>query len=340
MNMGKVSYKDFQAKVYSSLVRYKKEELKIEEKGISSHGVPHDCLFPEPYCSSEIPLMLYKGIINTVKEIQKCAFAYKPHIAASNHVASSQTACINLFVPILESDYADEIIKKSGICPSNFDHIDRTQLRKGYCFEYWEQNAEGSKGLLGDHTPHAGTDSDVAISYIDKDGNNCLWLIEHKLTEQEFTTCGAYRSDRNPAEMKENCKKCSLSDFYADHNKCHYHKNCGYYYWNIMEQERIKQFYSGQFDKEGCPFRGGMNQLWRNQMMAFELERIGLFKDVYFSVVSHPENTFLDKTMEEYRQLINNSNKFSDFKSKSLVDAAIEFLPDWTDWYKRVYMID
>ena len=32
MNMGKVSYKDFQAKVYSSLVRYKKEELKIEEK--------------------------------------------------------------------------------------------------------------------------------------------------------------------------------------------------------------------------------------------------------------------------------------------------------------------
>ena len=107
-----------------------------------------------------------------------------------------------------------------------------------------------------------------------------------------------------------------------------------------MEQERIKQFYSGQFDKEGCPFRGGMNQLWRNQMMAFELERIGLFKDVYFSVVSHPENTFLDKTMEEYRQLINNSNKFSDFKSKSLVDAAIEFLPDWTDWYKRVYMID
>ena len=110
MNMGKVSYKDFQAKVYSSLVRYKKEELKIEEKGISSQGVLHDCLFPEPYCSSEIPLMLYKGIINTVKEIQKCAFAYKPHIAASNHVASSQTACINLFVPILESDYADEII--------------------------------------------------------------------------------------------------------------------------------------------------------------------------------------------------------------------------------------
>ena len=47
-----------------------------------------------------------------------------------------------------------------------------------------------------------------------------------------------------------------------------------------------------------------------------------------------------NKTMEEYRQLINNSNKFSDFKSKSLVDAAIEFLPDWTDWYKRVYMID
>lgn len=338
--MKKTTYKDFQSKVYGSLIKYKKEELGITERGMSSHGVAHDCLLPEPYRSSDIPVMLYEGIIETVKEIQGGEYAYKPHIAASSHVASSQTACINLFVPIIESAHADEIIRKSGIAPENFDHIDRNKLRKGYCFEYWESKEEGSKGLLGDHTPHAGTDSDVAIAYTDKEGHSCLWLIEHKLTEREFTTCGAYRSKSNPKELKQNCLSSRLEDFYRDHDKCHYHKNCGYYYWKIMEYGNSQQFFDGTYANEGCPFRGGLNQLWRNQMMALELERRGLFKDVFFSVVSHPDNKYLDKSMDEYRKLIKGKPKFSDFKSKSLVDAASDYLPEWANWYRRVYLCE
>lgn len=33
----------------------------------------------------------------------------------------------------------------------------------------------------------------------------------------------------------------------------------------------------------------GMNQLWRNQMLALELESRAVFADVFFSVVTHPE---------------------------------------------------
>lgn len=336
--MKKVTYRDFKSKVYGSLIKYKKEELRIAERGVSSRGVAHDCLLPEPYRSSDIPVMIYEGIIDVVKEIQNGEYAYKPHIAASSNVASSQTACINLFVPILESNHADDILKKSGIAPKNFDHIDRNKLRKGYCFEYWDSQTEGKKGLLGDHTPHAGTDSDVAICYINKEGNSCLWLIEHKLTEKEFTTCGAYRSKHNPKELKQNCLNCRLEDFYNDHNKCHYHKNCGYYYWEIMEHTNSQKFFSGTYIKHGCPFRGGMNQLWRNQMMALELERRGLFKDVFFSVVSHPDNIYLDNSINEYKQLTNDNNKFSNFKSCSLVDAALDYLPEWARWYKRAYL--
>lgn len=80
--------------------------------------------------------MLYDGIKETVKDIQASKFAYKAHLAASRHVASSQTACINLFVPILESEYADMILKTSGVAPKGYNHIDRSQFRKGYCFEY------------------------------------------------------------------------------------------------------------------------------------------------------------------------------------------------------------
>ena len=158
-----MSYQDFQEKIYSCLIKYKKESLNVNDKGTSAHGVEHDCLLPKPYCYAKIPVMLYDGIKETVKDIQASKFAYKAHLSASVHVASSQTACINLFVPILESEYADQILIGAGVVPKDFDHIDRNQLRKGYCFEYWESTLEGTKGLLGDHSPNAGTDSDVAI---------------------------------------------------------------------------------------------------------------------------------------------------------------------------------
>lgn len=329
-----MSYEDFKKRVYSYLIKYKKEELKIEEKGISSFGKPHDCLLPKPYCDEKIPVMIYEGIKKTVEDIQKSKFAYKPHPAAASHVASSQTACLNLFVQILESEYADQILIQSGVAPKGFDHIDRGKLRNGYCFEYWESTIEESKGLLGDHDPAAGTDSDVAIAYINKDKKLCLWLIEHKLTEDDFTTCGGYRSKGNT--MKSNCTSCGIDDLLKDHDKCYYHRHCHYLYWDIMDKRA--SFFSGKYTGDGCPFRGGMNQLWRNQMLALELEEKSPFKEVYFSVVTHPENTFLDKRMNQYRDLINHSPKFFAFKSTDLVNAAAKHLHEWAKWYRRVYL--
>lgn len=331
-----MSYQDFQQRVYSYLIKYKKENLKIIDKGTSAHGVEHDCLLPKPYCDAKIPVMLYEGIKETVKDIQTSEFAYKAHLAASVHVASSQTACINLFVPILESEYADQILIGAGVVPKDFDHIDRNQFRKGYCFEYWESTLEGTKGLLGDHSPHAGTDSDVAIAYRNTDNELCLWLIEHKLTEREFTTCGGYRSKGISVSEKANCTSCGINELLKNQDKCYYHNHCGYYYWKIMEKQY--SFYGGKYEGAGCPFRGGMNQLWRNQMLAMELENRGIFAEVYFSVVSHPDNCFLDKTMNEYRQLIKSSPKFYEFKSDKLVDKAVAYLPDWSSWYKKVYL--
>ncbi len=331
-----MSYEDFKKSVYSYLIKYKKEELGIDEKGISNFGKPHDCLFPKPVCDKKIPVMIYEGIKPTVEDIQNSKFSYKPHRAASSHVASSQTACLNLFVPILKSEYADQILIQSGVAPEGFDHIDRDQLRNGYCFEYWESTIAGPKGLLGDHSRAAGTDSDVAIAYRDKDNKLCLWLIEHKLTERDFTTCGGYRSKGiSPAE-KDCCNSCGIDDLLKDHNKCYYHKHCHYKYWEIMDTHA--SFFSGKYAGKDCPFRDGMNQLWRNQMLALELEEKKLFEEVYFSVVTHPENTFLDKRMNQYRDLINHFPKFFDFKSTALVDAAASYLPDWAKWYRRVYL--
>ena len=107
-----------------------------------------------------------------------------------------------------------------------------------------------------------------------KDNKLCLWLIEHKLTEQEFTTCGGYRSKGISDLQKACCTSCGIEEILEDHNKCYYHERCGYYYWEVMDKHST--FFTGKYEGNGCPFRGGMNQLWRNQLLALELENRGV----------------------------------------------------------------
>jgi hypothetical protein len=331
-------YDKFKTIVYDRLKDYKEKDLNIKTKG-EYLGKSNAYIFPEPYASNALPCMLYKGIVDTIKDIQVSKFAYKPHRLASKHVASSQTACLNLFTPILESSDCDIILKSSGIAPTNYDHIDRNEFRNGYCFEYWDGIGSNSKGLLGDHSKRAGTDSDVAIAYRDPNGNLCLWLIEHKLTEQEFTACGGFRSKSKKftAEMKSYCTSCTISDITADHKLCHYHKNCNYHYWKIMDTSEAKRIFSGKSPIAGCPFRNGMNQLWRNCLLAIGLELKGSYHSVNFSVVSHPMNHFLDETISQFKKLTNNNERFSDFKSDKLINASRPFLTGWVKWYEKVY---
>lgn len=327
------TYNTFRDRIYGYILAYKKNNLTTESG--EYNGRINEYVLPESFWSLDVPAMLYGPIKETVKAIQSSPYRYKPHIFAYNHIASSQTACVNLFVPILESSMADSILKQLSCCPPDFDHIDRDVLFHGYRFEFWDSIDESNKGILGDHTKRAGTDSDVAISYRNKKGDSCLWLIEHKLTEREFTECGGYKSKGN--SHKDYCKKCNMNDLLVDPDKCHYHHQSHYNYWRIMQEN--SSFFSGYYKGEGCPFRGGMNQLWRNQLLAISMENAGIFKQVSFSVVFHPENHFLNASIDEYHMLTNNSIKFSSFKSSELINAAAidPGLYEWTVWYKTVY---
>ena len=333
----KESYKVFVSWIYSYLLSYKLEKI-TKDQG-TFRGLKSDYFLPENIVSKDFPAMLYAPIIPIVKEIQNSKYKYKPHIFSYRHIASSQTACINLFIPILESPLADDILKRLNATPSNFDHIDRDELFHGYRIEFWDSTDDKDKGLLGDHTKQAGTDSDIAIAYRDKQDKLCLWLIEHKLTEKEFTECGAYKSMGN---RERKCQEYGLSDILANHSKCYYHEKCHYNYWEIMSMPGVSDFFSGELDLKVCPFRSGLNQLWRNQLLAIALERQhpNKYHEVYFSVVHHPENHFLTQSMDEYRKLINNSSKFGSFTSLDLIYAANidPNLSDWINWYVGVYL--
>lgn len=285
--------------------------------------------------------MIYTGIHAIVQDIQESIYKYKPHKFGKTHVASSQTACLNLFIPVLESTKADDILKTSMAVPSDFDYIERKELFNGYRFEFWDETDLTKKGLLKDHSPIAGTDSDVVIAYRNTSGELCLWLIEHKLTEREFTPCGGYKSRNNTSDNKKLCTNCSIIDIISNHKICYYDRESHYNYWEIMSAKNAQKLFSGIYNSKGCPFLGGMNQLWRNQMLALALENQipNKYKEVYFSVVHHPANHFLTKSMDEYKQLVNNSPKFSSFTTEKIINAASidKSLADWTTWYNEVY---
>lgn len=333
------SYSAFEDNVTDSLLRYKNKNITAEDGCF--RGRSNDKVLPDKFAQEfvETPAMLFSGIVDTWKDIQRSAFKYKPHIYAFTHIASSQTACVNLFIPILTSGKANEILKESGIAPKDFDHIDSDSLYKGFQFEF------GVGELLEDKSGVV-TDSDVAIAYINKNKERCLWLIEHKLTETDFTHCGGYKSkskvhEENP-QYKENCKTCSLEEILSDPKLCYYHAVSNYKYWDIMKGGD-KEFFKGEYDEKGCPFRKGMNQLWRNQLLAMALEKQtpNVYKHVCFSVVKHPDNPSLDKTIEDYKKLTNDSPKFSVFTSLDLIRAAEKDpeLKEWIAWYKKVYHI-
>ena len=335
------TYSAFEASIRDSLKDYKNEKI-TKENGIFREE-SNEMVLPEKFDEShcDTPAMLYDGIEKTWNEIQESECKYKPHIYSFKHIASSQTACVNLFIPILTNAKADEILRKSGVAPKDFDYIDTDSLYRGFQFEF-------GVGKLLEKNSGVVTDADVAIAYINKNKEKCLWLIEHKLTEKDFTHCGGYRSDskkkKDNPEYKENCKKCSMDEILDTPSLCYYHAVSKYRYWDIMKDCGGKVFFSGAYDGEGCPFRGGMNQLWRNQLLAMVLEKTPNdygYRQVCFSVVRHPENPSLDKTIESYRKLTNHSPKFTAFTSMDLIRAAqdVADLKDWISWYKKVYCI-
>ncbi len=194
--------------------------------------------------------------------------------------------------------------------------------------------------MLRDKNPMSGTDADIGIAYYNQQGELCLWLIEHKLTEAEFTPCGGYRSPGRQA--RHDCDR-SFAGLLAEKNACYYHDVRRFAYWDITEANL--SFFPNHAAHAHCPFQGGMNQLWRNQLLALGIEQDARqpYRHVSFSVVKHARNTYLDPTLRAYQELIAHNGQFSVFTSTDVLDAAgalgdVE-MNRWIEWYKDLYSL-
>lgn len=325
----------FQEVMYVHLINWKWENV-TKEVGLNKYKgelIEYDAILPEAFRSNS-PI-IYKSIKTSLLDHNN-KFPFKSHLYF-NHMASSQAANINLFLPILLSPKANDILRRLN---PDLKEMAKEQLYNGFRIEYWDGNSNKEKGLLGDHNASTGTDSDIAIAYYNHSDELCLWLIEHKLTENTFTKCGGYNSKGN--KTKNNCDK-SFSAIMKNKDLCYYHRRSKYNYWHITEKHQ--SFFVNHKAFVSCPFKGGMNQLWRNQMLALVLEEDenNDFKNVCFSVVHHPDNPSLKKTIDEYKKLIDNNPKFSTFTSKDVIKIAStiedEGIEEWVEWYKGLYRV-
>ena len=320
---------DFQLRMYVHLIQWKWKHL-TTEPGTDRH-LEYDAILPDRY-ADEWP-MLYAGLKSAIAtHLQKFPFRIHTYF---NHMASSQAANINLFLPILLHPRVDAIL---GAINPQFSRLARDYLDNGWRIEFWDEGF----GALKDKSDEAGTDSDLGIAYYNHADELCLWLVEHKLTEPEFTTCGGLKSKGRRDKVRHDCTK-SFTAILADKCTCYYHDVCRYRYWDITDAHRA--FFVNHGKHTHCPFQGGMNQLWRNQLLALAIEQDELqpYEHAHVSVVRHPGNTSLDATLADYAELIGNNPRFSTFTSADVIDATNQHgddaLRSWVAWYKDLYAL-
>ena len=315
------SLTDFQLEMFIHLIEWKWKHI-TREKG-KFRDEYYDAILPDSFQQSWYPI--YQPLAGEIKNLR-----FKKH-KHFGHMASSQAACLNLFYPILRNKKIADIVLP--MVNPEFKELAMNDLDNGFRFEYYDLS-----NPLNDHTPIAGTDADVAIAYYNSAGELSLWLIEHKLTEDEFTTCGGYRVREK--KEKQYCKNGSL--ILGDHNYCYYVSKCDYEYWRITDRSELYD-YEALKRFEYCPFLRGENQLWRNQLLGFAIKEKGHYKNVHFSVVRHPDNHDLERSLDSYKRLLKNRNVFSCLTSKDFIDAVRSVndpgLKVWSSWYSDLYKI-
>ncbi len=363
------SLTEFQQKMYVHLINWKWKNITEAPGKHNFRGkvVESDVMLPESVKES-FPL-IYPMVLDEFRAHRKPENFPCRYLMHLNNMASSKAANVNLLLPVLLHPGVNTVLKR---VKADFKSLATDKLYKGFMIGFWggaetdetgasfvrgkteglvtdgerdtagrngASGAGGGPGVLGDRNAGSGTYVDIAIAYYNNQDELCLWMIEHKLTEREFAECGAFRSKGR--EMSKHLCEKSFSEITADKNLCYYHDVRGFRYWELTGKYR--SFFINHHLHESCPFRNGMNQLWRKQLLGLALETNSEYSSVHFSVVKHPGNKSLDRTIASYKQLIDHNSRFSVLDSSEIVSAGQSLnelkLNRWVEWYKGLYNI-
>ena len=157
---------DFQIKMYVHLINWKWANLPPSEPGYF-RGVAYDALLPKKLKKQYYPL--YQLIKEMFLNHQQ-KYPFKSH-EFFGHMASSQAACANLFLPILKDPNTAAMVL--GKVKTDLKKIATDFLDNGFRIEFWDE----PDNSLNDHNKLSGTDSDIAIAYYNCQGLKFVKLI-------------------------------------------------------------------------------------------------------------------------------------------------------------------
>jgi hypothetical protein len=144
---------------------------------------------------------------------------------------------------------------------------------------------------IGDQSTYGGTDADLAVFYNYEAGKKGVLLMEFKFIEAEFSVCSSYK---NKQEVRG---YCSTPDYYRElivnqQTDSKQQLLCGYTRYKNWELTKGSDLFSESVIEKSsaCPFRNGLNQLWRNMLLVERVAQVRECVEFGFWVLSPREN--------------------------------------------------
>ena len=302
----------YNEQVKAQLCKYKEKTLKVPKLGLF-RGKPYCHILPDESWEENLWSQKREHILNYAKH------RYINWHLGKAHLNSSQILCFNLFFPFMYNTKPLE--------PYFREHVTGFNKFSGIMdFEYTDP-----LNLLNEPKQ---TNVDLAMEWLDDDCNLNLFLFEFKYTEDSFGTCSKY-----------NKEKCRDLDTYNHPKKCYLANNKIKYWDELTQNGQIKiELIVG---KGACPFRSGLYQLMRNQLLAHMLEKTGRYKKVIFGVIYPKQNKALERGVGSIRtvngqkvawcNLINNLDRFLVILLDDLLTSVYAYSNDnlWKEFIKE-----
>ncbi len=206
------------------------------------------------------------------------------------NTAASQPYCFNLFIHLNENkELANQLFTNLLGKEVSIHHIEPefTPNKMGPLSGF-ENN--GTDESIGDQTELWGTDADVAVFYTYEENKKGILLIEFKFIEAEFSVCSSYKKK----DIKGICNTAAYYQQMVIHKKTDDRNNplCGYAKyenWQLTKQSEVVDNEKVK-NATACPFRFGLNQLWRTMLLAEKTATARHCDEFGFWVLSPHEN--------------------------------------------------
>ncbi len=172
----------------------------------------------------------------------------------------------------------------------------------------------------------------------ERGGKRVVVLVEVKLSEGGFTTCGGKDSRGN--RDRDPCRDGRL--FFEAPERCYltrpYRKTRDRRYWAIFEAAHGSVCDAFPKVEPGpCPFAHDAQQLMRQHALALAMEQEGLADEAWVLVLHHDANPDVPGHFDAYRELVADPTRLVRQPASVLLRSGAP--ARWSDWMRQRYLL-